>query len=72
MLQKLNIVLRSELLINKLEDESKKNSMKNLRHSSTASEDAIDKKKQDKHENSGDDWNYISTFLNIDSEVISD
>ena len=46
--------------------------MKNLRHSSTASDEAIDKKKQDKHENSGDDWNYISTFLNIDSEVISD
>ena len=43
-LQKLNTILRSELLINKLEDESKKNPMKNLRHSSTASEDAIDKK----------------------------
>ena len=32
------------MLINKLEDESKKNSMKNLRHSSTASDEAIDKK----------------------------
>ena len=44
MLQKLDTVLRSEALIKKLEDESKKNSMKNLRHSSTASEDAIDKR----------------------------
>ena len=43
-LQKLNTVLRSEASIKKLEDESKKNSMKNLRHSSTASEDAIDKR----------------------------
>ena len=76
-MQKLNIVLRSELLTKGIEDEAKESqvgSFKGNQHKKvvSASEDANSKKGKNKHENSGDGWNYISTLLNLDSKPISD